>query len=118
MVKQNQSTAKNGLKIRSENGASSGTENQTSGQSQSHYHTLTNGTAKVTTSIDAVKKSNANRGTAVGSTINADEYGTATSTISGCTDNANQGHTHSMYLFGDSETRSDNFTKRIWKRIS
>ena len=106
------------MKIRSENGASSGTENQTSNQSQNHTHTLTNGTAKVTMDPGSVW----NPGTAGG------KYGynqtwsvggaTLTATISGRTDNANQGHTHNMYLFGDTETRSDNFTKRIWKRIN
>ena len=118
MVKQNQSTAKNGLKIRSENGASSGTENVTSDQNRSHTHTLTNGTAKVTMSPNSVW----NPGTPDGS------YGynhtwtvggaTLTATISGRTDNANQGHTHNMYLFGDTETKPDNYTYKVWRRIN
>ena len=84
---------------------------------QNHTHKLTNGTAKVTTSIDAVKKSNANRGTAVGSTINADEYGTATSTISGRTDGPSNNTTTTGSNCGD-ESRPDNFTIKIWKRIN
>lgn len=27
-------------------------------------------------------------------------------------------HQHNIYLFGDNETRPDNYTIRIWKRIS
>lgn len=123
MVKQNQSTAKNGLKIRSENGASSGTENQTSNQSQNHTHTLTNGTAKVSTSIDYNNllswQSGGSRGLSGSSGyVHMDEPRTWTSTISGRTDNANQGHTHNMYLFGDTETKPDNYTYKVWKRIS
>lgn len=34
------------------------------------------------------------------------------------TQNASQDHTHSMYLFGDNETRPDNFTIKIWKRTA
>ena len=143
LTKQGQATAKNGLSISNTlsvgNASSGGTANVTASGGIDHTHTLTNGTAKATSTVsqpgsrkvaysgdNADSKIGLGSGQKLQSTSSPSTVISVTTTLSGKTDGASAyNHTHNVYLRGgvslgngDTETRPDNFTIQIWKRTA
>lgn len=151
LTKQSQSTAKNGLKLRSANGESSGTENITASGGVDHTHTQKgtfttkntintgNTNAKDLTGTVGQFEQTSNfthTGVFSGSTNQSqqdtygsgDYYGVTVKIdathrhqidLSGATSGASAySHQHNIYLFGDTETRPENYTIKIWKRTA
>ena len=102
LTKQAQSTAKNGLKLYS---ASSGGSENTTSSNGSHTHDVGYGSTRVGLAT------NAKAGTDRNIVWNNGSLNLLTAWSAGS-------HAHNVYLRGDTETRPDNFTVKIWKRTA
>ena len=108
----------NTLKLRASN-SDSGTENTTSGMSANanHSHSLTKGGYILSTQVTSGSETN--------NGFDKGNYWGGEAKAKNTIQSASVAHTHSIYLRGnvtlengDTETRPENYTIRIWKRTA
>lgn len=128
LTKQAQATAKNGLQLKS--ATSGGTDNTTSGMSGNSTgsflnRVLDNGSTIVGAVNGATQASASASGnfSASWKTGYSNSGGAAQASGYNHQDKRSQislnvAHTHNVYLQGDTETRPDNYTVKIWKRTA